>query len=89
MYKRQGKFGKYLRRELDPEMWAMLLNIYADADYAHTWDALMAMGSLFRRAALPVAAYFGYDYPHDDDARVSAHLVHVRRLPREAAEIYP
>ena len=83
-----GKFGKYLRRELEPELWAMLQQTYADAGYDHSWDALMVMGELFRRAALPVAAHFGYDYPHDDDARVTAHLVHVRRLPKDALAIY-
>jgi aminoglycoside 6-adenylyltransferase len=46
------------------------------------------MGDLFRRVALPVAAHFGYTYPHGDDARVTAHLVHVRRLPQDAKEIY-
>ena len=27
-----GKYGKYLRRELEPELWAMLFQTYADAD---------------------------------------------------------
>ena len=84
-----GKFGKYLRRELEPDLWAMLQETYADAGYDHTWDALMVMASLFRRVALSVAAHFAYTYPRDDDARVTAHLAHVHRLPREAAEIYP
>jgi len=83
-----GKYGKYLQRELPPELWALLMATYADADSDHTWDALLAMGDLFRRAALPVAAHFGYAYPHGDDARVSAHLAHVRGLPRDAKEIY-
>ena len=83
-----GKFGKYLQHELPPDLWAQLMATYADADYAHTWDALMTMTSLFRRVALPVAAHFGHEYPHDDDARVTAHLVHVRHLPRDAVAIY-
>jgi len=83
-----GKLGKYLERYLEPELWQMLLNTYADASYEHTWDALFAMGDLFRRLALHVAGHFGFEYPHGDDARVSAHLRHVRELPREAQEIY-
>ncbi len=46
------------------------------------------MCELFRLTALRVAAHFGYDYPHGDDARVSAHLRHVQRLPHDAQEIY-
>lgn len=83
-----GKFGKYLQRYLAPESWELLLKTYADASYERTWEALFAMCDLFRLTALRVAAHFGYDYPHGDDARVSAHLRHVRRLPKDAQEIY-
>jgi aminoglycoside 6-adenylyltransferase len=83
-----GKHGKYLQRYVEPELWDLLMDTYADAGYAHTWDALLATCALFRRLALRVAGHFGFDYPHDDDRRVSAHLVHVRNLPRDATEIY-
>jgi aminoglycoside 6-adenylyltransferase len=83
-----GKYGKYLRQVLEPELWEMLLRTYADADYAHTWDALHTTCALFRRLALQVAGHFGFDYPHGDDRRVSAHLEHVQRLPRDAQEMY-
>ena len=46
------------------------------------------MTELFRRVAIPVAEHFGYDYPYGDDQRVSAHLRHVRTLPRDAKEMY-
>jgi aminoglycoside 6-adenylyltransferase len=83
-----GKFGKYLKRYLEPQLWALLEKTYADADYAHTWDALYAMCDLFRIAATTVAARCALEYPHGEDARVSAHLRHVQALPRDAAEIY-
>lgn len=86
--KSPGKLGKYLEKFLEPDVWQLLLSTYADADYEHTWDALLAMGDLFRRIAIPVAKYFGFTYPHGDDQRVSAHLRHVRRLPRDAKEMY-
>ena len=35
-----------------------------------------------------MAEHFGFEYPADDDRRVSAHLAHVRFLPRDAWEIY-
>lgn len=83
-----GKLGKHFRRDLPPALWALLEQTYASADRAESWESLFAMTTLFRRVALPVAAHFGFAYPHGDDARVSAHLAHVRRLPREATEIY-
>lgn len=84
-----GKMGKYLERYLEPEWWQLLLGTYADASYEHTWEALLAMGQLFRLAAQRVARHLGFDYPQGDDERVSAHLRHVRTLPADAAEIYP
>lgn len=83
-----GKFGKYLQRYLAPTEWELLLKTYADADCDCTWEALFAMCDLFRLAARRVAAHFNFEYSQGDDARVSAHLRHVRSLPRDAREIY-
>ena len=83
-----GKMGKYLQQYLEPELWAMLLRTYSDADYDHTWDALLSMGDLFRCIAIPVAEHFDFAYPFGDDERVGAHLRHVRLLPRDAEEMY-
>ena len=86
--KNPGYMGKHLQECLEPELWDMLMSTYSDSAYDHTWDALLGMGSLFRRIAIPVAEHFGFEYPYGDDARVSAHLRHVRLLPRNAAEMY-
>ena len=83
-----GKFGKYFDQYLEPELWSLLLKTYSDANYGNTWDALETMGELFRRTAIPVAAHFGFEYPYGDDERVSAHLRHVRHLPKDAKEMY-
>jgi aminoglycoside 6-adenylyltransferase len=83
-----GKAGKYLDKLLEPELWARYLTTYSDGDYDHNWDALFASADLFRTVATRVAGHFGYKYPHKDDERVSAHLRHVRALPRDAKEMY-
>ena len=83
-----GKLGKYFEKYLEPELWDMLLKTYADASYENTWNALFTMCDLFRKVAVPMAEHFGFEYPFDDDRRVSAHLEHVRSLPRDAKEIY-
>jgi len=83
-----GKFGKYYQRYLEPELWVLLEKTYADASYENTWQAMFTMCTLFRRVARSVAEQFGLAYPHGDDQRVSAHLEHVRHLPKDAKAIY-
>jgi aminoglycoside 6-adenylyltransferase len=83
-----GKLGKYLNDYLDPETWELLLATYADADYDNTWDSLESMCQLFRTTSQIVSAHFGFEYPLEDDQKVSAHLRHVRRLPKDAQEMY-
>jgi len=83
-----GKYGKRLQQHLEPELWAMLLKTYADADYDRTWEALHVMCDLFRITAQRVAGHFGFVYPSEDDRKVSAHLRHIRALPRTATEMY-
>jgi aminoglycoside 6-adenylyltransferase len=83
-----GKFGKSFKQHLDQALWELLLATYADADYDRTWESLVNMCELFRRTSRIVAEHFGFEYPADDDKNVSAHLKHVRSLPRNAKEMY-
>jgi aminoglycoside 6-adenylyltransferase len=69
-----GKYGKYFQRYLTPAQWALLLQTFAGGSDAQTWDALAAMGRLFREVARQVAAHFGFDYPMGDDERVSGYV---------------
>jgi aminoglycoside 6-adenylyltransferase len=82
-----GKFGRFYRKHLAPQLWDLLEQTYSDADYGRTWDALFAACELFRRTAMLVADHFGFAYPRGDDERVTAHLRRVRSLPGDAAEI--
>jgi aminoglycoside 6-adenylyltransferase len=83
-----GKGGKYLEKYLEPELWQLLLKTFASPSYEDSWQALFAMTELFRITARKVAQHFGYRYPQGDDERVSAHLRHVKELPRDAMEMY-
>ena len=83
-----GKLGKHLRQYLEPELWAMLEKTYADASYESTWDSLHMMCELFRMTAKQVGEHFGFEYPRNDDEKVSAHLNHVESLPKDAKEMY-
>lgn len=83
-----GKFGKALQHQLEPVLWTMVEKSYADSDYANNWNALLTMCDLFRQVAVPIAERYEFPYPHDDDQRVSAHLRHVRALPKTATTMY-
>jgi len=83
-----GFLGKYLKDALPPMVYGTLMQTYSGADYNQTWESLDCMLALFRSAAVPVAEHLGYQYPFADDDRVSAHLRHVRMLPRDATQIY-
>lgn len=74
-----GKMGKYLQRQLEPQLWALWLQSCAGGSVEAHWEALEAMCSLFRTLAQEVGAHFGYPYPAGDDERVSAYLHDVRR----------
>ena len=83
-----GKFGKYMRRYLEPELWVMLQKTYSDANFDRMWDALFMMCELFRITAIRVAEHYGFTYSYQDDEKVTEHLRHVRSLPENASEIY-
>jgi len=83
-----GKEGKYFKQYLEPEQWELLMATYADADYENTWDSLEQMCQLFRKSSRLVSEHFGFEYPLEDDQKVTAHLKHVRSLPKDAKDMY-
>ncbi len=85
--KSPGKLGKYLKRQLDPSVWAQIENTYASSRADAAWQALFTMNDLFRSLALEVAQHFGFTYPAEDDRRVSAFIRLIHDLPRDARTI--
>ena len=79
-----GKFGKWLRRYLPPEVWQAYAATYSGPGYAETWEALFAMLALARTVGQEVAQALAYPYPLADDQRTVAYLQRVRALPPEA-----
>lgn len=82
-----GKFGKYIKKRVEPEIWVELENTYPDANFENIWQALFAMGSLFRQLANSVATEFGFQYPQQDDDNVSNFIRRIKDLPADAKEI--
>ncbi len=83
-----GQFGKRLKPALDPELGMLWEQTCADADPNHAWDALLAMGKLFRHTTHAVATAQNFAYPQADDDRVSEYLSHVRALPKDARNLF-
>ncbi|HLO14142.1 MAG TPA: aminoglycoside 6-adenylyltransferase [Anaerolineales bacterium] len=86
--KSPGKLGKYFKQFLDPELWKLLECTYTDSQPEHIWEALFAMGDLFRQTGQSVAKHFGFNYPEQDDKNVNNYLGQIRRLPKDAETIY-
>lgn len=83
-----GKFGKFYERYLRPDVYKKWLATYSDADPDNTWKAVFITMDLFRETALEVAAKLGYNYPMREDSSVTAYVLHVQQLPRNAQRIY-
>jgi aminoglycoside 6-adenylyltransferase len=85
--KSPGKFGKYIKNDVEPDIWIALEATYSDSDFDHIWGSLFTMGKLFRRLGKDVASFYGFKYPQKDDERVTEYLHRIRNLPRDAVEI--
>lgn len=83
-----GKFGKFYQRYLEPEVYEKMLATYSDADLQHIWQAVYITMDLFRSSARFVATQLGYEYPESWDEDVTAYMVHVQQLPKDAEMIY-
>lgn len=83
-----GKYGKYLDNYLSEEKWNELLSTYATGSYEDAWRALVAMVNLFRDTAKFVSESLNFEYPFEEDQRVTAYLKHVEHLAPNATEIY-
>lgn len=83
-----GKMGKYLKNHLTEEEWKSFESTYSDYKEENIWKALDEMDQLFRKTATYVANHFGYDYPMEEDKKVSSYLKHIRNLPKDAESIY-
>jgi aminoglycoside 6-adenylyltransferase len=81
-----GAYGKWLKKFLPPQVWALYIRTYPGAEYADIWDALFAVCRLTRQVGPELAQHLGYRYPFEDDRRVVAYLEHVRALPRTAVD---
>ncbi len=80
-----GQFGKHLQKQMDPDDYRSLIKTYADGRESSTWEALFQMQELFRRTGRQVGSKLQYQYPDEDDARVS---VYTHRMKEDWKELH-
>lgn len=74
-----GKFGKYLDKYIEPEVWDKFTHTYADANYENMWVALFTMCELFNDIALSVSRHYDYKYNEREYRDVVQYLKAVKQ----------
>lgn len=69
-----GAHGKYFKKYLPDQLYAMLVKTYSDGDYDHLWDAVFTMCELFGVLGREVAEALGYTYRADWEEGTLAYL---------------
>ncbi|MED0991313.1 aminoglycoside 6-adenylyltransferase [Bacillus nitratireducens] len=83
-----GKFGKHFEQYIEKDMWEQFKRTFSNAEYENLWQSFFVMGDLFREVANEIANTYGYQYPQDDDDKVTSYLKHVKALPKDITSIY-
>jgi aminoglycoside 6-adenylyltransferase len=73
-----GKLGKYFKKFLPRELYAMYAKTYTDSNYENFWEAIFIACELFRNIASAVADYLGYTYNWQDDENIATYLKRVK-----------
>ena len=69
-----GKFGKYLEKYIEPEIWSKFTKTYVNADYENMWIALFLMCELFSNISLKLSHHFGYAFNNKEFDNVIEYL---------------
>jgi aminoglycoside 6-adenylyltransferase len=73
-----GKMGKYYKKFLPPEDYALYAKTYSDGDYGIFWAAVFTACDLFNSAALSVGKYFDFTYRQYEEDGIRDYLVKVK-----------
>lgn len=73
-----GKKGKYFKKYLPPDLYAMYTGTYSDSNYGHFWESVFTACELFRVMALKVAEHFGFVYNKEEDENMMIYLNKVK-----------
>jgi aminoglycoside 6-adenylyltransferase len=83
-----GKYGKFYKKYLEPELYTELIATYQTTDVNALWNSLFATIKLFQKIAQNVAEQLGLPYPLPEHGHIINYLHHVKQLPINAEKIY-
>ncbi|WP_442593765.1 aminoglycoside 6-adenylyltransferase [Neobacillus sp. D3-1R] len=79
-----GKLGKNFKDLLKKEEWEEFVSTYSDSNYKNIWQSMFNMCDYFRKVAVQVAKHLEFQYPYEDDKRVTEYLTKVKKLPEDS-----
>ncbi|MDP5274188.1 aminoglycoside 6-adenylyltransferase [Chengkuizengella axinellae] len=82
-----GSLGKHFKQQLPEELWNSFEKTYSGSNYEEIWESLFEAGKLFRKIGLETAEQLGYEYPFEDDEKVTEYLKKIKELPKDAKTI--
>lgn len=83
-----GKSGKYMYRYLPEQQWKAYLSTYGGSRTEELWDSVISMCRLFKEVSAQAAKLLGYSVDEKMGDASFRFLEDVRRLPKDAKEIY-
>lgn len=83
-----GKSAKYMYRWLLQEEWNAYLETYCAGTIEECWKAVFKMCDLFEKTAVYVGERLEYEYNEEEGKNCREFLEHVRKLPKDAKEIF-
>ena len=69
-----GMAGKYYKKYLPENLYAMLAATYSDSDYENVWKSIFTMCDLLHIIAIEVAEYCGFDYNQSEEDGIRNYL---------------
>lgn len=83
-----GKSGKYLKNFLSQDEYSRFLSTYSDGNVENLWYSVEIMCRLFDETAQFIAQKLKFDYDICEAQASMKHLMHMKKLPADASEIY-
>jgi len=77
-----GKCGKWFKRYLPEELYKEFTELYPTTAYEEMWVSLFKVGEFIRKIGTEVGEKLGYNYPIEDDERVTEFLKMIKEMPR-------
>ena len=75
-----GAFGRWFKKQLDPQIWSDVEATFAGVDFEENWKAMFRIAEIFGRLTSEVGANLGYTYPIEVDRDVTEFLNDVRHM---------